>query len=396
MLTPIEQALGCILRDVPKIQRVETCDLYSFVGRVAADDIVSSLDIPPWPNSAMDGYAVNAEFIQQNTSYSVSQKVFAGQNPEPLAVGTVARIFTGAPMPKNANAVIMQENAIVEGDKVRFTEHPKAFDHVRPQGQDVTAGETLFTKGHVFKAADIGVLASVGLAQISVIAKPKLTLFSSGNELVEPGNSLETGQIFNSNTAMLKAMFTQLGSEVRCLHSVADSLASTVSALQDAAKNSDIVISTGGVSVGEADFVKPALEQVGNVSLWKLAIKPGKPLVFGDIANVPYFGLPGNPSSAFVTSLIAVLPFLDRMLSRDESIKPCYAESDFAWLRQGTRQEYLRVQLYNDGYRLRVRQHNNQSSGLVSSTAWANALAIIPIGQVFEEGSVLEVLPLPV
>lgn len=395
MLTPIDQALAAILAEAPS-QPVETIAVDALVERVCAQTVVAQIDVPPWPNSAMDGYAVNSAEISLGKPYYVSQKIFAGAAPQPLQSGTVARIFTGAPMPALADAVIMQEDAEQTDDGILFKELPKLGQHIRAQAQDMAAGQLLFEAGHVFKAADIAVLCSVGIETVAVRVKPTVVVFSSGDELVPVGQPLATGQIYNSNSAMLSAMLMELGCSVRLQHTAADTLNDTKAALLAAADGADLVLSTGGVSVGEADYMRAALEEVGSVKLWKLAIKPGKPLVYGAIQGVPYFGLPGNPSSAFVTCLIAVLPYLDRMLGRVPTMASRYAITDFDWPEAGSRQEYLRVQTYSDGYQQRVRLFANQSSGVVSSTSWANALAVIPIGASFEKGTVIEVLPLPV
>ncbi len=393
-LTPIDEALSQILSDVIPLTQSINLPLEDLDARVLAEDVFAQIDVPPWDNSAMDGYAVCADNISENTLLNVSQTVYAGYCPKPLELGSCVRIYTGAPMPEGADSVVMQEDVEIEDGGVRFKKSVQYTEHVRPRGQDIKSGQLLFKRGHQLKSADLSVLAAVGLLSASVLRKPRVAIISTGDELVEPGNDLKHGQIYNSNRILLNALLRNIGCDVVEMGVIKDSLEDTVKALTSAARKADLILSSGGVSVGDADYLKQALEIVGHIRLWKMAIKPGKPLVYGRVDNTPYFGLPGNPSSAFVTFTTIVMPYVGAFLSRaDTSIKR-YAKTDFSWSKPGTRQEYLRVQVYNDGPELRVKQFSNQSSGIVLSLAWANALAIIPIGAAFEKDTVIEILPL--
>ena len=394
-LTPIQQVLPTILAEATPLAATHTVALAELAGTIAASDIIAAVDVPPTANSAMDGYALRAADAAANHCLPVTQTVFAGSVPTPLAAGSCARIYTGGTIPAGADTVVMQEAAARTGDTVRFAETVIANQHIRPPGQDIQLGQVLYQAGHRFRPADLAVLAAVGIASTLVKVPLRVAILSSGDELAAPGQPLQPGQIYNSNRSLLAALLTFFGCKVVDVGLVADTLEATVTALQQAAAEADIVLSSGGVSVGDADFLKQALARVGQVNVWKLAIKPGKPLVYGRIGNVPYFGLPGNPSSAFVTFLTVVLPYIDQILARQPSLQAEYARADFAWPRAGSRQEYLRARCYRNGCEQRVQCYENQSSGIVLSTAWANALAVIPIGASFEQDTVIEVLPLP-
>ena len=392
-LTPIHEALTTILADASYKPAVETTPLQALPGRVLAETVESPMNVPPWDNSAMDGYAVDTASLQFDTIFSVSQKIFAGVKPEPLLANTVARIFTGAAVPEGADAIVMQEDVVATPQGVTFKTLPSVGQHIRRAGEDISLGQQLYSKGETLSVNDLPVLASIGKAELNVHKPLRVAVFSTGDELIEPGLPLQAGQIYNSNRVLLQGLLEQCSCEYIDAGVVPDNLAATEQALLDLSVKADLIISTGGVSVGEADFLKEALANVGRVNLWKMAIKPGKPLVYGRVGDCPYFGLPGNPSSAFVTFHVIVKPYLDAMLGRTDSGITHYAKTDFEWPKAGSRQEYLRVQLYQDGYEQRLRLYPNQSSGAVSSFAWGNALAIVPIGAVFEKDSVLEVLP---
>ncbi|MFZ5956143.1 gephyrin-like molybdotransferase Glp [Pseudomonas sp. QL9] len=391
-LLPVEEALERLLdlaRQTP-INEVERVSLGEADGRVLAEPLLSGLDLPPWDNSAMDGYALRlADW--QGEPMAVSQKIFAGVAPEALQLGTCARIFTGAPLPQGADCVEMQENVEVLADgRVRFLQPLKFGQHVRPQGQETLKGECVLPAGTRLGAIELGLAASLGQAELSVRRKPRVALLSTGDELVEPGKPLALGQIYNSNRALLKAWLLRSGCEVVDAGILPDDLAKTREVLGSLA-GVDLILSTGGVSVGEADFLGAALREAGELSLWKLAIKPGKPLTVGHYQGVPVIGLPGNPASTLVTFALLARPYLLRRLGVEE-VAPLRFEvpAGFAWKHAGNRREYLRARLENG----RALLYPNQSSGVLRSAAWADGLVEVREGRTLEEGEMLPFIPL--
>lgn len=390
-LLPVEEALERLLdlaRQTPIIE-VERVSLGEADGRVLAEPLLSGLDLPPWDNSAMDGYALRlADW--QGEPLVVSQKIFAGVAPEALQFGTCARIFTGAPLPQGADCVEMQENVEVLPDgRVRFLQPLKFGQHVRPQGQETLKGECVLPAGTRLGAIELGLAASLGQAELPVRRKPRVALLSTGDELVEPGKPLQLGQIYNSNRALLKAWLLRSGCEVLDAGILPDDLAKTREVLGSLAAV-DLILSTGGVSVGEADFLGAALREAGELSLWKLAIKPGKPLTVGHYQGVPVIGLPGNPASTLVTFALLARPYLLCRLGVEE-VAPLRFEvpAGFAWKRAGNRREYLRARLENG----RAMLYPNQSSGVLRSAAWADGLVEVREGRTLEEGEVVAFIP---
>ena len=284
-------------------QSIDLIELNYALGRVAATRTRSGLDVPPLDNSAMDGFAVNSQDLKKLPArYSVSQRITAGQIGLPLAAGTAARIFTGAPLPLNADAVVIQEQCEykkgVDGNSVVILKRVEAGNNVRPAGQDIGKGDTVVRQGQRLNAIDLGLLASTGTAQVTVYKPLRVAVFSTGNELAIPAAVLKPGQIYNSNRTMLLSLCRQLGFEVIDCGIVADTLSATKRGLSEAAQQADVVISSGGVSVGEEDHIKPAIQALGNLEQWKVQMKPGKPVVLGRMADTPLIGLPGNPVSA--------------------------------------------------------------------------------------------------
>jgi len=382
-------------RLAPRLGVAESVDLSSAVGRVLAADVFSPIAVPPWDNSAMDGFALRAEDLASTDCFTVSQYVAAGDAPGALQSGTAARVFTGAPVPEGANAVVMQENTQLDNNRVRILQSVAPGENVRPKGQDIQQGVQLLAKGRRLTAADVGVIASVGAATVAVRPALKVAVLTTGNELVEPGGELAAGQIYNSNRFALQALLEQMGIEVEVFRPVADDLDATIEAFAQAAQCADCVLSCGGVSVGDADYVKPAVEVLGALDLWRLAIKPGKPLAFGHINGCPFFGLPGNPVSVFVTFLIVVRPYLQLLQGRSvEPLLSVRARADFSWPKPGGRQEYLRAQLVEGGEGLSVDIHPVQSSGALLPVSWANALVVLKPGQVVEPDDNVDVLVL--
>ncbi|TBV07099.1 molybdopterin molybdotransferase MoeA [Phytopseudomonas dryadis] len=391
-LMPLEvaQARLLALAEAAPIDGLERVGLAAADGRVLAEPMIAGLDLPPWPNSAMDGYALRLG-DWQGEPLPVSQRILAGCAPQALEPGTCARIFTGAPLPAGADSVEMQENVVVEADgRITFSEPLRLAQNVRPQGQENRKGETLLPAGTRLGPVELGLAASIGMAELTVRRKPRVAVLSTGDELVEPGQPLAAGQIYNSNRRLLIAWLQRLGCEVIDAGILADDLALTRAAL-GALHDADLILSTGGVSVGEADFLGIALREEGELALWKLAIKPGKPLTFGEFRGRPVIGLPGNPASTLVTFGLLARPYLLRRLGV-ERVEPLGfpVPAGFTWAKAGKRREYLRARLDKG----RVVAYPNQSSGVLRSAAWAEGLAEVLEGTTLEEGDSLRFIPL--
>ncbi|PTQ87863.1 gephyrin-like molybdotransferase Glp [Agitococcus lubricus] len=374
---------------------VETISIYEALDRILAEDVIATLDVPPQANSAMDGYAVCCDKFCTQQPYVVSQRITAGVAPQPLLDGTVARIFTGAVIPEGANAVIMQEDAVVAADgTVSFVIQPDAYDNIRPQGQDIRQGTRILSQGTRLSPAAIGLLATIGHAKVNVYRRLKVMFFCTGNELVEPSQPLASGQIYNSNRALLASLLKKLDIDLIDGGVIPDNLEATLDALQQATQQADVIMTTGGVSVGEEDHVKAAVNQCGRLELWKIAIKPGKPLAFGYVHETPFLGLPGNPQSVFVTFAILARIFLINYQGQRDGLTPQFAliASDFAIKKAQTRTEYLRVKVVHGSDGLRLIKHDNQSSGVLSSAVWADGFAVIPAGQIVSQGDLLAFL----
>jgi molybdopterin molybdotransferase len=391
-LMPVEDALARLLAmaEAAPIRECEQLPLAQVQGRVLADDLISTLDLPPWPNSAMDGYALRlADW--NGEALAVSQRIFAGQAPEPLAPGTCARIFTGAPVPAGADCVEMQENAeVLDDGRVRFTETLRAGQNIRPQGQETTVGEVVLAAGTRLGPIEQGLAASLGCAQLKVIRRVRVAVLSTGDELIEPGQPLGPGQIYNSNRVLLCSWLQRLGCEVIDAGILPDDLPTTRNRLAGLA-DVDLILSTGGVSVGEADFLGIALREEGELALWKLAIKPGKPLTCGHFRGVPVIGLPGNPASTLVTFALLARPYLLRRQGVEE-VRPLQFQvpAGFVWPKPGNRREYLRGRLEQG----RAIIYRNQSSGVLRSAAWAEGLVEVLEESTLVEGDWVNFIPL--
>jgi molybdopterin molybdotransferase len=395
-LRTVEEALAVLLERAPRPDRRERVPLSEALGRVLAVSVSSPIDVPGWDNSAMDGYAVNAaDLAGERPRLRVAQRIAAGTAGEPLERGTAARIFTGAPMPPGADTVVVQEVCERDGENVVVGVVPKSGANVRRVGEDIRAGSDVIAAGTRLGPAHLGLAASVGVAAVAVYPRVRVALFCSGDELVAPGSPLGPGQIYNSNQYTATGLLQTLGCDVVPMGIVPDSLEQTVAALADAAGRADLVIGTGGVSVGEEDHVKPALERLGSLDLWRIAMRPGKPLAFGRIGSTPFIGTPGNPVSLFVTFVLFARPFILRMQGREEVAPQVIpATADFDWPRPDKRREYARARLSRgaDGV-ARVSVFPSRSSAVLSSVAWADGLVEIPEGRVVSRGAPVDFLP---
>ena len=408
-LLSLEDALlrlrqGAAAHRITAHERLSTFDA---LGRVLAQDLQSQLDVPPADNTSMDGYALRAADVPAaGTVLPVSQRLPAGVVGEPLAPGSAARIFTGGQMPPGADAVVMQEQctALPGGDAaaawgavaVNTTVAPGHW--VRRRGEDVQQGATVLTAGSRLTPQALGLAASVGAAELPVLRRPRVALFSTGDELVMPGQPLRPGAIYNSNRFMLRALLQAAGCEVQDLGIVPDQLEATRAALRLAAQGSDLIITSGGVSVGEEDHLKPAVQTEGALDLWQVAMKPGKPLAFGHVRGgsgadaALFMGLPGNPVSSFVTFLLAVAPVLRALQGMPYSEVPApMLRADFDWPKPDRRREFLRVRVNADGG---LELFGNQSSGVLTSAVWADGLLDNPPGQAITRGDRVRFLAL--
>ncbi|WP_373187569.1 gephyrin-like molybdotransferase Glp [Halopseudomonas sp.] len=394
-LMAVSEALHRVLASASAepLPDTETLRLEHAIGRVLAKPLRSLHNVPPWDNSAMDGYALHADDIARAvaTGLPISQRITAGMAPPPLERGSCARIFTGAPVPAGADTIEMQENVSVdEQGKAHFANTLKPGQNIRPQGQDIRAGSILLEPGIRLRPQDMGLIASVGMDTVEVIKPLRIAVLSTGDELVEPGQPLGAGQIFNSNRYTLIGCLQRLGQQVIDAGILEDDPDATRKRLQSLAGRADVIITSGGVSVGEADFLGQTLRDHGELAMWKLAIKPGKPFTLARFAGTPVLGLPGNPAAVLVTFLLLVRPYLLRRLGVHD-VDPIQLEvpAGFEWQRAGNRDEYLRARLEQG----RVVLAGNQSSGVLSSASQASGLVCIAAGKTVALGDTLPFLP---
>ena len=404
-LKALDVALAELLAQVSTLAGVEAVSTFDADGRVLAQNMLSSLHVPPQDNSSMDGYAMRCEDVgAAGTVLSVSQRIPAGSVGKDLQAGTAARIFTGASIPAGADVVVMQEECETLPDvngmsQIRVNAVPKSGQWIRRAGEDVALGAVVLQKGERLTPASLGLAASIGLASVSVVRRPKVALFSTGDELVMPGDiapqDMPSGSIYNSNRFFLRALLQRLGCVVTDMGIVPDNLDATKAALSSAAEGHDLILTSGGVSVGEEDHIKPAVQALGELNLWQIAIKPGKPFAYGKVNNVSgaahFIGLPGNPVSSFVTFLLLVRPFLLKLQGvqgvDQTTIKSIAVKADFTWARADKRREFLRVKRNAAGG---LDLFPNQSSGVLTSAVWGDGLVNNPPGQTIAIGDMVQ------
>jgi len=392
----VGQAVAELLSHARPPDAGEYVELMDAAGRVLARDLTSPVDVPGFDNSAMDGYALRSSDSEtaRTDGLEITQRIPAGSFGEPLDAGCAARIFTGAPVPAGADTVVMQEHCRVEDDRLFIGHVPGPGANIRPRGNDITAGSTILQTGTLLKAAHLGLAASVGITGVEVYRRLKVAIFSTGDELVEPGNPLGPGQIYNSNRYQLNALLHAQGCTVIDLGTAVDTFAATRKTLLLGAEQADLVITTGGVSVGEEDHVKAALESVGELTLWRIRMKPGKPLAFGRIGTTPFIGLPGNPVSVFVTFLLFARPFLQHLQGRTATAPHTYpVRAGFSYTAK-QRREYVRVRLHDDPAHGPVAEtFPRQGSDVMSSLVWSDGLVEIAEGTSVQDGDSVRFLP---
>jgi molybdopterin molybdotransferase len=396
----VQEALDFLLGAARPVSEQETLATVEATGRVLAADQLSQLDVPPMDNTQMDGYAVRAaDCASGSAALRVSQRIPAGHVGQPLQPGTAARIFTGALIPDGADAVVMQEQCAFDetSGTVTISHVPQSGEWVRRRGEDIRAGSAILSRGTRLRAQELGLAASVGLASLPVFRRLKVAVFFTGDELTMPGEPLKPGAIYNSNRFTLRGLLQQLGCEVTDLGNVPDSFEATRNALRQAASGHDLILTSGGVSVGEEDHVKPAVEAEGRLNMWQIAIKPGKPLAFGEVrrdgqSDPAFFvGLPGNPVSSFVTFLLFVRPFILALQGATAAPPRRYPmRADFDWAKPDRRNEFLRVRI-NDRQGLEL--FPNQSSGVLTSTVWGDGIVDNPAGQAIKAGDTVNFIP---
>ena len=391
-----KEALERLLAAAQPIARTEMIPTLYAEGRILAEAVKSTVDVPPWNNSQMDGYCLAADAIAAATPehpvrLPVSQRIPAGSTGTILATGTCARIFTGAPLPEAADVVVPQEDVERAGDDVIFRAPAKVGTYVRRRAGDVAAGDVVAEAGAKLTPGLLGLIASVGAAYVTVMKPLRVGVFFSGNELTMPGEPLPAGSIYNSNRFTIRALLKGLGCDVYDLGTVPDSLEKTKEAFEKASRETDVIISSGGMSVGEEDHIKHAVESLGKIDMWQVCLKPGKPVAFGEVKGVPFIGLPGNPVSCFVTFLMLARAFiLKRQGMKNVKVRPLAVRADFAWDKAGTREEFVRVHRNENGG---LDLYCTQNSQILASCAWADGLADIPAGAVVKPGDVVNYYP---
>jgi molybdopterin molybdotransferase len=397
-LMPVSEALDFLLAAARPVDGIETVPTLEANGRVLAADQASTLDVPGADNTQMDGYAVRAADCASGiAALKVAQRIPAGHVGSRLEPGTAARIFTGALIPEGADAVVMQEQCELDGDVVTVRHAPQSGEWIRRRGEDVQAGAVILPAGTRLRSQELGLAASVGLAQLPLRRRVRVAVFFTGDELAMPGEPLQPGAIYNSNRFTLRGLLENFGCEFTDYGIVPDSLQATRDTLREAARGHDLIITSGGVSVGEEDHIKPAVEAEGRLNMWQIAVKPGKPLAFGEVGredggSAYFLGLPGNPVSSFVTFLLFVRPFLLRLQGVSGDVKPkaLAMRADFDWTKPDRRNEFLRARINGEGG---LELFPNQGSGVLTSTVWADGLIDCPPGQAIARGDIVRFIP---
>jgi len=391
-LLSVDEALEVLLAGARPVAEVEEVSTLEASGRVLAKAQASTMDVPPMDNSAMDGYAVRtADVKAPDTKLKVAQRIQAGVVGKALEPGSAARIFTGAPIPEGADAIVMQEFCAADGEHVVVKKVPAKDAWVRRRASDIAKGATVLAAGIRLRPQDTGLAASVGIKTLPLFRRVRMGLFFTGDELVMPGDPLPPGRIYNSNRFTLNGLARVFGCEVRDYGIVPDSLEATRAVLKRAAAECDVIVTSGGVSVGDADFVKPAVEAEGSLLMWKIAMKPGRPLAFGRVGEAAFIGLPGNPVSSFVTFLMFVRPFLLKTQGI-AAVAPhaIAARADFDWGEPDARREFLRVKWNAQGG---LEIYPTQDSAVLTSTAWADGLVDNPPNHAIRRGDTVRFLP---
>ena len=394
-LMSADDALSFLIDAAIITNKTETVSLDNSLGRVLAKDIHSTINVPGFDNSAMDGYTIaldHNQTTQANQSFEVVDRIAAGSTGNDLKIGNAARIFTGAPIPNGANTVVMQEECTLSEDKSQITVKRaiNLNENIRPTGNDILKDNVILSSGRQIKPQDISLAASVGVGELVVFKKIKVGVFFTGDELVEPGNLLTPGKIYNSNRYALVALLKQVGCDVINLGNIEDKLDATCEALEALESQCDLIMTTGGVSVGEEDHVKPAVEKLGELNLWKIRMKPGKPLAYGKVKQTPFIGLPGNPVSSFVTFCIFSLPFIKKMQGNSNyKSKILKVKTNFDCKRAKPRREYARVRIDHSTETPLANLFPKQGSDVMSSVVWADGIIEIPENTTFETGTIL-------
>ncbi|SHM63647.1 molybdopterin molybdotransferase [Duganella sacchari] len=389
----LSDALSLMLDAVRPVAESETIPTLQANGRVLAVAQVSGMNVPGADNTQMDGYAVRAaDCVSGSAALKVSQRIPAGHVGQPLQPGTAARIFTGAMIPEGADAVVMQEQCELAGDVVTVRHTPQSGEWIRRAGEDIATGSVVLKAGARLRSQELGLAASIGLAELPVKRKLRVAVFFTGDELTMPGEPLAPGAIYNSNRFTLRALLENLGCEITDFGIVPDSLEATRSVLRQSAQGHDLIITSGGVSVGEEDHIKPAVEAEGKLNMWQIAVKPGKPLAFGEVQQAFFVGLPGNPVSSFVTFMLFVRPFVLRLQGVEGAVAPraFNMRADFDWPKADKRNEFLRARINDNGG---VELFRNQSSGVLTSTVWGDGVIDNPPGQAIAAGDTVRFIP---
>lgn len=389
----VSEALDFLLAAARPVAGLENIPTLEANGRVLASSVVSAMNVPGHDNTQMDGYAVRAaDCASGDATLTVTQRIPAGHVGQPLLPGCAARIFTGALIPEGADAVVMQEQCEANDGLVTIRHAPKAGEWIRRTGEDISVGSVILAAGTRLRSQELGLAASIGMAELNVRRKVRVAVFFTGDELAMPGEPLAPGAIYNSNRFTLRALLENLGCEVRDFGIVPDSLEATRNVLRQAADGNDLIITSGGVSVGEEDHIKPAVEAEGKLNMWQIAVKPGKPLAFGEVGQAFFLGLPGNPVSSFVTFLLFVRPFLLRLQGADvpAQARGILVRADFSWPKADRRNEFLRAKLNGQGG---LDLFPNQGSAVLTSTVWGDGLVDNPAGNPIAPGDLVRFIP---